>query len=388
MTSSTANIGHIGIVGAGLGGLMLARVLHVHGIASTVYEAESSPDARSQGGMLDIHDYNGQLALKAGGLYDAFTGIVHPGGQQLRVLGGDGAVLFEMPDDGTGGRPEVPRGALRRILLESLPDGTVQWGRKLAAVTPLGDGRHALAFADGSGATTDLLVGADGAWSKVRPLLTDGRPAYAGTTFIETWLLDVDARHPASAAAVGGGMLMAMAPGKGIFAHRETNGVLHAYVALERPRDWSTGIDFTDRRAALARVAQEFEGWAPALRSLILDADRDPVPRVLHALPAGQRWARCEDSGARRGVTLVGDAAHLMVPNGEGANLALLDGAELAQAIAAHPGDVEAALRAYEQAMFPRSAAVAEDTLTLFATCFGARSPHSLVEMFSQMPPG
>jgi len=371
----------IGIIGAGLGGLALARVLHVHGIAATVYEAEASPDARAQGGMLDIHDFNGQLALKAAGLFEEFLALIHPGGQQTRVLDRDGTVLLDMADDGTGGRPEVLRGALRRMLLDALPPGCVQWGRKLEGVTALGQGRHALAFADGSSATTDLLVGADGAWSKVRPLLSGATPSYVGTTFIETWLFDAERRHPAAAAAVGGGMLMAVAPGQGIFAHREPEGTLHAYVALDRAQDWSRAIDFSDRAAALARVAREFDDWAPALRSLILDTDADPVPRVLHALPPGHAWTRAGGQG--RGVTLVGDAAHLMAPNGEGANLALLDGAELAQAIAACPADIDAALAAYEAPMFARAAAVAEETAILFQLCFGNDAPDSLVGMFA-----
>ena len=121
------------IIGAGLGGLTLARVLHVHGISSTVYEAEASSTARAQGGMLDIHEENGQLALKDAGLYEQFREIIHPGGQQTRVLDTQGKVLRDYPDDGTGGRPEVPRGKLRDVLLASLPAGTVQWGRKLKA---------------------------------------------------------------------------------------------------------------------------------------------------------------------------------------------------------------------------------------------------------------
>src|ERR1700722_10933216 len=97
----------IAIVGAGLGGLALARVLHVHGIAATIYEADASPDARTQGGMLDIHHHNGQLALKAAGLYDQFRGLIHAGGEALRVLDRQGALLLAESDDGTGGRPEV-----------------------------------------------------------------------------------------------------------------------------------------------------------------------------------------------------------------------------------------------------------------------------------------
>lgn len=367
----------ISIIGAGLGGLMLARVLHVHGITATVYEAEASAEARAQGGMLDIHEYNGQAALKEGGLYEQFLGIIHPGGQASRVLDKNGIVLRDDPDDGTGGRPEVHRGELRRILLNSLPADTVRWGSKLIEASPLGDGRHALVFADGSTVVTDLLVGADGAWSRVRPLLSEAKPVYTGTSFIETYLLDSDTRHSASAKAVGGGAMYALAPGKGITAHREPNGVLHTYVQLNKALDWFTHIDFSNRETALARIAEEFSGWAPELTALITDGETGPALRPIHALPSDHKWKRTP------GVTLLGDAAHLMSPSGEGANLAMFDASELGRAITANPNDIEAALMAYEAELFVRSAAEAYESAEILKICIGPEAPHSLVDFFS-----
>ncbi|MFD9430785.1 FAD-dependent oxidoreductase [Streptomyces sp. NPDC060002] len=365
------------IIGAGLGGLTLARVLHVHGIPATVYEADASPTARAQGGMLDIHEDTGQPALRAAGLMDEFRSLVLEGRQALRILDRDGAVLFDEPDDGTGGRPEVQRGELRQILLDSLPAGTVRWGHKVSGTRALGDGRHEVTFADGTTVTTSLLVGADGAWSRVRPLLSATPPEYTGMSVVETYLLDGGTRHPASAKAVGGGSLLALAPGRGVVAHREKGGTLHTYVMLTGTRDWFAAVDFTDEAEARDRIAREFDGWAPELTALITDADTAPVLRPLHALPIGHRWDRVP------GVTLLGDAAHLSVPNGEGANLAMYDGSELGKALAAHPDDVEAALTEYERAMFPRAAGAAADGTRLHELMFGDGAPHSLITAFT-----
>ncbi|NGO67974.1 FAD-dependent oxidoreductase [Streptomyces boncukensis] len=362
------------IIGGGLGGLVLARVLHVHGIPAVVYEAESSPTARSQGGMLDIHDHSGQPALKAAGLMDEFRGIVLEGRQAIRLLDRDGTVLFDKADDGAGNSPEVQRGELRQILLDALPAGTVRWGHKATGVRALAGGRHQVTFADGTHTVTNLLVGADGAWSRVRALLSDATPEYIGRSFVETRLYDADTRHPATAKAVGGGTLGAVDPdehGKWFVAHREQGGILHAHVTLAKPLDWFAAIDFTDAGAVAARIAEEYDGWAPELTALITGGGTAPVLRPLHALPIGHRWDRIP------GVTLLGDAAHLSPPDGEGANLAMQDGAELGQALAAHPDDVETALTAYEQALFPRSAAAA-------ATVGHNPTPQEVINFFTQ----
>ncbi|KUN81477.1 FAD-dependent oxidoreductase [Streptomyces bungoensis] len=370
----------IAIIGGGLGGLTAARVLHVNGIQAALFELEASAGARTQGGMLDIHEDSGQKALHAAGLHDGFLKIVHEGGQAMRLVGPDATVHVSETDDGTGGRPEVDRADLRDLLLDSLPEGTVRWGRKATGVQALGDGRHEVTFADGSAITTDLLIGADGAWSRVRPLLSDATPAYTGISFAETDLYDADARHPRSAAVVGDGFFISLGDRCGFLAHRETDGSLHVYAALKAGEGWLDTIDFTDLAAAKAAVLTRFDGWHEDLRALIADADTI-TPRRIHALPVGHRWER----GA--GVTLLGDAAHVMSPfAGEGANLAMLDGAELAEAIAAHRGDTEAALTAYEKALFPRSEASAAESAASLERMFSDQGLERMIEFFTSGP--
>ncbi|MBN6040414.1 NAD(P)/FAD-dependent oxidoreductase [Amycolatopsis sp. 195334CR] len=361
------------IVGAGLGGLMLARVLQVHGVAATIYEGEASATARAQGGLLDIHEETGQVALRVARLYDEFRALVRPGEDAKRVVDRHGTVLLDRPADPRSARPEVDRGELRRLLIDSLAPGTIHWGHKLTALRHHPRGGFDLTLAAGSTVHADIVVGADGAWSKVRPLLTQAEPRYSGTCFVEIALAP---NHRASVATTGSGTLMAVAPGQGIIAHRNADGGVRGYVALNKPEEWMRSIDFGDPAAGLRRLAHEFDGWSPLLTAFVTGSDAEPCLRPIHALPVGLSWDRVP------GVTLVGDAAHLMSPfAGEGANLAMYDGAHLARELAGRP-DVESALAAYEKRLFPRSQEIAAHSAHNLETFFGQDAPESVVTLF------
>ncbi|WP_414938916.1 FAD-dependent oxidoreductase [Amycolatopsis sp. cmx-11-51] len=341
----------IAIVGAGLGGLALARVMHVHGIDAVVYEREPSRDARGQGGMLDIH--SGQRALREAGLIDQFFAIARGEGQDMRLLEPDGTLLLQedTPDDAPLVRPEVDRADLRDLLLDSLPEDTVRWGHAFSSAD-----NGVLRFANGRSATYDLLVGADGAQSRVRALLTDARPAHIGQNTVEVGIPDIDRTHPDLAAMVGRGNYWVLGGGISMGAQRNGDGRVRIGLSFyHTDEDWLavSGIPFDDPAAARARLIALLDGWDPRFTALIAACDDTVVSRQITTLPAGLTWPSAPD------VTLVGDAAHLMPPTGEGANMALLDGALLALALAAHPDDFPAAVGEYEREMFERTSAAA-----------------------------
>jgi 2-polyprenyl-6-methoxyphenol hydroxylase-like FAD-dependent oxidoreductase len=301
----------------------------------------------------------------------------------MRVMDKAGTIFIDQaapdgPDD--SGRPEIDRTELRALLLDSLHPGVVVWDHKLDRARRLADGQYELTFTNGARRTADLLIGADGAWSRVRPLLSDASPEYVGISYFELHLTDAPTKVPASAALVGDGSLFALSDNKNLGGHGGRD--LHLGAQFRAAEDWfeTRGVDWSDPAATRAALLAEFADWTPALTDVIRHCDDEIKVRRLYALPTGHSWPRTP------GATLVGDAAHLMSPfAGEGANAAMLDACELALALVEHGDDVEAALDQYEAAMFPRSAVAAQRSARGLDLCFADDSPRGMVEFFGRV---
>ncbi|MFE5005525.1 FAD-dependent oxidoreductase [Streptomyces sp. NPDC056637] len=338
----------IAVIGSGPAGLTLARVLHRHGHPVTVLERDPSRDARPPGGTLDLHEGLGQLALEKAGLLAEFRALSRPEGQAMRILDTDGTVLRDWPprpDDRAN--PEIDRGQLRDLLLGPVD---VQWGRDVTEVVPESPDGVLVHFADGQKETFDLVIGADGAWSRVRPAVSSATPQYTGVTSVETSLDDVDTRHPDLARLVGDGSLAVYGVNRALVAQRNSGGHVKVYAQFRVPLDQNTNLDPADVEAVRSSLLALFDGWAAPVLDLLRHGTAF-VRRPLYVLPVSHTWTHVS------GVTLLGDAAHLMPPLGAGANLAMLEGAELAESIAAAPGpaDLDEAVRAFEEQMWARA---------------------------------
>jgi 2-polyprenyl-6-methoxyphenol hydroxylase-like FAD-dependent oxidoreductase len=274
----------------------------------------------------------------------------------MRQMDRAGRVLaHHLPDEGETARPEIDRGQLRDLLLRSLAAGTVQWGRTLESVSGPADGPRTLTFTDGSTVETDLVIGADGAFSRVRAAVSPATPRYTGVSFLEAWFDDMEHTHPELSDLVGKGSAHIADGERGLFAQRNSGGHMRVYIMQRVPVDWiaAHGLRPEDTEGIRGHLLSEYAAWSPQILRMIADNDGAYVDRPLFALPVPHTWEHSP------GVALLGDAAHLMPPLGVGVNLAMLDAAELALALVGS-STIGDAVDTYEKSMLPRSAQMAQ----------------------------
>ncbi len=374
----------IAIIGAGPGGLMVARVLQNHGVEVTVYERETSRYARGQGGSLDLHVDSGQRAMREAGLQTKFLKIARPESQAFRIMDKQGGVVLDWAaKPGETPRPEVDRTALRDVLLDSLRPETVRWDHQLAHLAPLPGGRYELRFKNGETAEADLVVGADGGRSRVRSLLSDAQPIYTGLSFVGTNIAQAAQRQPEIARFVGPGRLFALGDGKGILVSLLGDGTIGGYLGLQVPEDWRStcGFSFDEPTEARAALLGYFSDWNPALTAIIRHCDEPLTIIQIRMLPVEHRWE------SKRGVTLIGDAAHLMSTfAGVGVNFAMLDALELALVLT-QTTDLNAAVRHCEEAMFERAAKASALAIDNQKRCFSPDGAQELARVLTQQRP-
>ena len=366
----------IAVVGAGPAGLVTARILRLHGISTTIFERESSAIARAQGGVLDMHAEGGQFAFRACGLFDKFLEIARYDEQEMILYDKNGVLQHFEPTQPGADRPEVDRPDIRRVLLHSVDPESIRWEHVLEAVDQAGPHHPVtLHFRNVPSEAFNLVIGADGAWSRVRSAISASEPAYTGVTFYELHYTE-EAAHDADLVALARrGNMFAKGERKGINAHRTASGGVHVYAGMwtgETP-----GASMTSDE-----LARKFETWSPALLRFFTLAQSRTSLRVLAELPVDHHWEH------RAGITLLGDAAHLMSPfSGEGANLAMRDATDLALAIveAIHGGlDLDDAIAAFEPVMWRRAQAAAVGAAQGVRRAFSGEGTLSTLQMQQQ----
>lgn len=373
------------IIGAGPSGLTLARLLQMRGITVRLFEHDASFSARDQGGTFDLHDDGGQKALKEAKLFDEFKKHCRPEGQSLKVIDKHGKIHYEdfaIPDDMS--RPEIDRQVLRNLILNSLQPNTVIWNKHVTNVESLENGQHKLVFKDGTSETTDFLVGADGTWSKVRPLLSVIPPTYTGVTFVETCISNPQVTSPHTSELVGQGTVNVLSDNKGLLAQRNGDERIRVYVALRVPENYMKGFDFSQPVTIRAMLLEMLSDWQPELLEMLKHSDDYFVPRHIYSIPLKEYWT------TKPGLTVIGDAAHIMTPfAGQGANLAMLDALELADCLTSNDyTNLTSALRTFEETMINRARMFSEESFNNMNAFMAEDSPRQVVEIFkSHHPP-
>jgi len=357
----------IAIVGGGPGGLTLARLLQLKGANVKVYERDFNKEARVQGSPLDLHEESGLAALRKADLLDEFKKNYRPGADKTLIVNEQAEVFFSdhegKPAEDFGSehfRPEIDRGPLRNMLLDSLQPETVVWNSHFVSMEAQNQG-WLLHFKNGSSAYADLVIASDGANSKIRPYITDIKAVYSGVTMLEGNVYHSKEAAPTIDALLNGGKIMAFGNTKNLLLGQKGNGDLGFYASLKADENWSAtnGLDYFDKTQMLEWFKTAYSEWSPIWYELFENVATPFIPRPIYCMPLDQTWE------ALPNLTMLGDAAHVMPPfAGEGANMAMLDALKLSECLTSDKyATLQEAISIYEIDMRKRAATAAHESL-------------------------
>ena len=378
----------IAIVGGGPGGLSLARLLQLKGADVKVYERDINKEVRVQGATLDLHEDSGLKTLQEAGLMDAFKENYRPGADLMRIINRDANILFDEHEtpisnktfEEAAFRPEIDRGPLRKILLDSLMPGTVIWDSYFTSMKKV-NGQWQLEFKNETIAMADIVIAADGANSKIRSYITSVAPFYTGFTALEGTVCDAATNAPIINELLKGGKLFAMGDSKTLIVSAKGDGSLQFYTGFRAGENWvrNSGVDFTNNKQVIAWFQKEYAAWSNAWLELFENAEPAFIPRPLYCMPPDQYW------NAQPDITILGDAAHLMPPYaGEGVNMAMQDALELSNCLTDRAFDNRrSAIAFYEDKMRARASKTAKETLEQTESLHSADAVKNMLGMFS-----
>lgn len=372
----------IAIVGGGPGGLTLARLLTLKGADVKVYERDVNKAVRVQGATLDLHEESGLEALRRAELIEAFYANHRPDAGKLIILDKDGNIrLDDHEEEGQDEhRPEIDRGPLRKILLDSLNDDTVVWDSHFLSMQKQGDG-WLLHFKNGNSAYADIVIAADGANSKIRSYINDIKPIYSGITIVEGNLYNAAVNAPKMYELVKGGKIFAFGDEQSLIVSAKGDGSLSFYTGCKVAENWvkESGIDFTDKTQVFEWFKHAFGTWDSQWQELFASDEIWFVPRPQYHYPLDQKWESLPN------ITILGDAAHRMPPYaGEGVNMAMQDAYELADCLINNNfNSTQEAIAAYEKQMLQRASIVTKDTLDSTEMLHSSHAIGQMLKLFS-----
>ncbi|KIV84880.1 hypothetical protein PV11_00631 [Exophiala sideris] len=389
----------IALVGGGPASLTVGNLLQKSNIPFTIFELRPKPteeDLAKPVGMLDLHEESGLAALEACDLLNDFHAHTGVCSESQIIANKEGHVIYT-DDGGATTRPEISRNSLTKILLDRLPPDSVKWEHKLVATsrttTSSGNTEIELDFGKNGKHTFDFVIGADGTWSRVRNLLTDTKPIYAGWQLITVTIRHITKKYPDLAQYVGTGSFMCLGQRHGVLSQRGLQDSARIYICLTTPDEHfgeTSGLNNGTPAEAIAKLLNDdalLGQFGPQVKELVRTAcdeetKDDPETKLsimpLYMLPIGHSWEH------KPGATVIGDAAHVMCPwAAEGVNLAMHDAREVSEAIikacetvpqdaAPFQRTLDPLVEEFERTMAERAKEKAEETYSNGQVMFGS----------------